>query len=459
MTAKKYHNWRNRLSTANPDQRNTRNLLLFVALAAVLSGTAPVSACRYNVRETGFVYLGIEPYRLFGYIDGETPAKTVTTFKTLAPALLAESNVQFGLLNVDNDPNHKALELLEDPNEQSYPTAVLLCPDGQKMQLNLQEPGGSFEQTLGTQLEKVLSSPMRKEILKQSASHYGAILLIEGPDPNENAQAAKAIQQANKAVEEQLDYLPKPIGTAPVQVTLKADSLAQEDVLLWTLGIEVEDVNAPLAAIFYGRGRWIGPLFRGPQINTENLLSVLYVVGGDCECGLDYRWVQGTMLPAEWDEDVHKLAVESLGFDPDNPMIRMEIGSIISRSLGPYAYRPDPFGYQEIVIESPTPDEGAMTEVEDASIGDQTSSDERQIKPEQRQVTHANAPPVVTQDSDVNAPAKVQAATSRDQAAESEDGGAAAVLLSARVMAGFAVGIVAVVILIGIAVFLRTRQA
>ena len=38
-------------------------------------------ACRYNVRETGFVDLGMDPYVLCLYINKETGADIVNSFK------------------------------------------------------------------------------------------------------------------------------------------------------------------------------------------------------------------------------------------------------------------------------------------------------------------------------------------------------------------------------------------
>jgi hypothetical protein len=142
---------------------------------------------------------------------------------------------------------------------------------------------------------------------------------------------------------------------------MDSNSLADERILLWSIGLEPNDVNEPHAIIIYGRARWIGPLFKGEQITEDDLASVLFVIGADCECGFDYRWLQGTMLPAKWDQKTHERAVESLGFDPESPMIKMEIGSIIGRGMGCYSYpgmppagAPGAYGYQELIIEPET---------------------------------------------------------------------------------------------------------
>ena len=112
----------------------------------------------------------------------------------------------------------------------------------------------------------------------------------------------------------------------------------------------MEDINEPHAAVFYGRGRWIGPLFKADMLNPDHLTELLFVIGADCECGLDHRWLQGTMLPARWDEGLQQKVVESLGFDPESPMVKMEMVSIIRRGMGGFDYPGVPFDYQEIEV-------------------------------------------------------------------------------------------------------------
>ncbi len=456
-----------------------RTFSIILPLLVCLGG-APALACRYNVRETGFVDLGIESYLFVGYVGDSVLEEQVSTFKEVCEEALAESNIQFELVNVDQQKDHKALTLPEFAGADSAPSAVLISPDGQRLAIDITEDGRPFKETLSEALDEITSSPVRTEILEGTAKNYGVVLLIEGPEAKANSDANEAAVEAVKTVESEMEYLPKPIANPPVTVTLDANSLADEKILLWSMGLDVNDVNDALGAIFYGSGRWIGPLFRGSQIEAQNLLSVLYVVGGDCECGLDYRWVQGTMLPVKLSEKVHSLAVESLGFDPENPMIKMEIGSIIGRSLGPYAYQRDPYGYQELVIETDSPEDAAVAELNPAvdtavepdpdveTVTDQVA--ETAAAPDQavetddtiEDIVHAEPNKIIADVNDVPRadalhPADAaNAARSRTNAQTGEDA-QAGTFLSVGVMAGIAVGIFAVVIVIGIAVLVRAR--
>ncbi|MEN6425163.1 MAG: hypothetical protein ABFE13_07360, partial [Phycisphaerales bacterium] len=63
-----------------------------------------------------------------------------------------------------------------------------------------------------------------------------------------------------------------------------------------------------------------------------------------------HRWLQGTMLPARWDESLQQKVAASLGFDPESPMVKMEMVSIVRRGMGGLGYSDAPFGYQEIEV-------------------------------------------------------------------------------------------------------------
>ena len=313
----------------------------------------PAFACRYNVRETGFVDLGLEPYILYSFIDANTPPDFTAAFKEIAQDTLAESNLRVQIIDADRQKDHPAIKLL-DPNDASFPCAVLVSPDGQSLPVSVTKPDKPFKKTVRSAIDEILVSPKRKEILLRVSKAYGIVLLLEGPDAGENEKAQKAASVAVEQVVSQMDYMPKPIAHPPELVVMDANSVANERVLLWSLGLEPNDVNEPVAIVIYGRARWIGPLFKGDEINEDDLASVLFVIGADCECGFDYRWLQGTMLPAKWDQKIHARAVKSLGFDPESPMIKMEISRIIGRGMGGYAYQGTPFGYQELIIEPET---------------------------------------------------------------------------------------------------------
>ncbi len=339
--------------------------LHLLAVSAVLAITSVAPACRYNVRETGFVDLGIEPYRLCLLVDANTPAETAETFLTVAQKTLAETNIRPEIVHIPDQNDHPVVKYARILKIDTYPTAVLvscdhalLPPEKAALVIPIAAPGKPLAETVAAALNRLAASPKREEIIRSVALNYAAVLLFEGPDPNENATARSAAQAACDAIAEQMDFLPKPIANPPALVVVDHNSLDAERILLWsmTLSSGPADVNRPHAAVLYGRARWIGPLFDGPDITAAHLTRILFVVGNDCECGLDYRWLQGTMLPVRWAARTRELVARTLGFDPENPMIQMEMARILGR--GGASYPSTPFGYQELEIEMEPPDAG-----------------------------------------------------------------------------------------------------
>ncbi len=346
--------------------------LILVSWSSLPAGSA--WACRYNVLEVGFIDLGIEPYHLLGYVDQSTPASLVSTFEDQATIALIDTNVKFELVRVERDPNHPALEYLSEHKITEFPAAVLVSPDQQSRAIPLAGPQDSFAARFSAAVESILTSPKRAEVLSRAAATYGVVLLIEGPNEAENDIARIAAQAAVSEVAAQMEFMPKPIAHPPEVVTLKAESLRDEEVLLWSLDLKPEDVNVPCAAVIYSRGRWIGPLFRGEQITQEHLERILFVIGADCECGLDHRWLQGTMVPLRWDQTLQEATAKSLGLDPESPMVKMEMISIIRRGMGGFSAPGIPFGYREVEVgsEVATPIE-FVEEEEEADLPETTA--------------------------------------------------------------------------------------
>ncbi len=335
-------------------------MIKFSRLAAVVClclcfQTAPVWACKYNVRDTGFVDFGDRPYYLFGYVKDDTPADALSVFEQLPLAVLMDSNVRFEIINIDQQKEHGAVKYLDSHNINSFPAAVLVSADGQSLAVEVGKTGQGFKRTLYSAVEDVVSSPKRDEIVEQISEAYAVILLFEGLEQKENEKARQAAVGAIEKMTSQLKFLPKPIANGPVMVVVSREDFAKEQNLLWSLGLDAEKKTEPRAAIIYGRARWIGPLIKAEQITEDILINLLYIIGADCECGLDRRWMQGTMLAVRWDEDARTKAAKNLGFDPESPMIKAEISRIMR--IGTASYPGVPLGYQELVVEFESEDE------------------------------------------------------------------------------------------------------
>jgi hypothetical protein len=403
--------------------------LITAAAGCLVFYVWPADACQYNVREVGFVDVGIEPYRLLVYLPEGVSAGEMSSLKEAMDVALVETNVRFTPVGAGADANQATAELARTHGISRFPAAILVSPDGQSMPVALPEKPAAPAQAIPAALGGVLDSPLRRQILEKCAETYGVVLLIEGPEPQANATAREAITTAIRQIGEQLEFLPtpiksKPITTPPQLVVLDRTSLAREQVLLWTFRLKPEDVNQPRAAVFYGRGRWLGPLFDTETLNAGNLMQLLSVIGGDCECGLDQRWLQGTMLPARWDETLHQKVVQNLGYDPESPMAKMEMVSIIRRGMGGFDYPGVPFEYQEIEV--------GMEETEDSG----QKSGDRDLKPE-AQAAPEPAPPAP------QAPSQTTPPSSK---------------VVGQVLAGSLAGMAALVGVVSLVIVLRARK-
>jgi len=329
-------------------------LVLIICLWGCLH-VHPASACRYNVREVGFVDLAIRPYHFYGYVSEDSPADIITTIEQVSVSALKDSNIKFALIKVGQQKNHPAMKYIDLLRISSFPAFVLVSPEGLSLPIPIMEANRPFKEMLSSTLEDIISSAKREEILEQVSKSYGVVLLMEGKDTEQNKRAKQAISAAVKRVTGQMDKMPKPISHPPEIVVLDFKRLAEEKLLIWSLGLEVEEILTPHAVVLYGRGRWLGPMFEGEGITENNLADVLFIIGADCECGFDHRWLQGTMLPLKWDWNLQVQTAEALGFDPENPMIKTEISRIVRKGYN--YYRQPPSANQRAFAQARSPDQ------------------------------------------------------------------------------------------------------
>ena len=83
-------------------------------------------------------------------------------------------------------------------------------------------------------------------------------------------------------------------------------------------------------AVIYGSGRILGPVLGGTEISKRIMFNLMTVVGADCECGLDHKWILGRMIPLRWEGSIQAELIKFLGFDVESPMIKTEMSQIVS---------------------------------------------------------------------------------------------------------------------------------
>lgn len=345
-------------------------LALALAFACCLLSVAGL-ACRYNVRDVGFVDLETDAYRLWVFAPPEFPAHSLSLLERMPAVALRDCNIRLEVVTAVLATNHPATPHLLPGGEDSMARAVLMSPAGQGLPLALSRRGQPLRQGLAAVLDEIASSPKRDELVAAAGRSFAAVLLIEGAAEEPNHRAREAITTACDAIRDQMQAMPKAIAQPPALVVLEGDALASERILLWSLGLDTVPTPEPRAAIVYGRARWMGPLMKGEEISAPNVTGLLSIIGADCECGLDIAWTLGTRLPVRWEEAHHARVAKALGFDPENPLVKLEVGRIAARSGVPRPARPaDP----TVILSSDPRPHGADSPASAASPGEVADS-------------------------------------------------------------------------------------
>lgn len=295
---------------------------------------APVVAlaCRFNVRDVGFVDLGSKPYQLYCYVNKETPAELVSQIDDISIAALLDSNIQAEVVNVDTAADHPGLAHSVTKKNWKMPFAALVSPEGESIHLPLLARSTTPPESLWSAFESLYESTWRDKVMESVLNTYGAVILLEGADAAENQKARAAAEKSIAAIAQLIrdEKLEKEIKNPPVLHVLSRNDASREGVTLWGMGIDVNEPGAQIAML-YGRGRKIGKTLKGAQLNDQTVHAVLNTIGLSCECGLDRSWMQGGMIPLKWGDDIQSQVAKHLGFDPESPAIKMEMSQILSK--------------------------------------------------------------------------------------------------------------------------------
>lgn len=289
-----------------------------------------VSACEYNVRDIGFVTIELRSYYLYFYIQDDTPQGFIQTIKQTSLTIFEETNVTSEIINVTRQKDHPAMEYCRFWELQSFPAAILVSPDGRSLGLPISTSSKSFSEISEDFSEGIVSSPVREEIRERIVQAYCIILLFEGNNAAENNKIHAELSGAVQKIGGMMKQLPKRIEEPPFITRIPQESFVREKILLWSLNLSEQEINKPQTMIIYGRGRQFGPALIGDQITQREMVNILGMIGLSCECGLDRKWMLGTLLPLRWEQKIQSEVVDHLGFDAENPMVRMEVSQIVS---------------------------------------------------------------------------------------------------------------------------------
>ncbi|MBQ0721794.1 MAG: hypothetical protein KBT89_16530, partial [Gammaproteobacteria bacterium] len=218
-----------------------------------------------------------------------------------------------------------------------FPAVVLVAPDSRMF---------LFE---GNDISKIYSEILESGIGVQLRTVFpdvfAAVLWVGGEDVEKNEIANKKVLQECDAIENIMPSMPKIVRKGPVSITVSKNDFQNEKLLLWSL--EIDSIpKEPIAFVLYGRGRIIGEALNYLQILDGGLYKYMSMIGADCECGLDKKWMLGNQIPLLWDKESRQYLARVVGFDVDNPMILAEMSRILAKeslsgATGSVAFAPE----------------------------------------------------------------------------------------------------------------------
>ncbi len=280
------------------------------------------NACRFTVREIGFSTLAHDIYTLV-VIDQH--ANALDPKWQNIRSKLDDSNIKLTVLHPVKDREHPLVKQLIN-RKLSLPELVLFAPDGRMLKLKVND--------LSNEVDRVLNSPIRSSLGKDFTEVFSVILMVDGKDETKNEAVARKIESDFERIENILPYMPKQVRNGPVSVRISANDFQSEKVLLWSLGID-ELPDEPVAFVLYGRGRIMGGAVNATEISEGRIYSYMSMIGADCECGLDRKWMLGNQIPLLWPSESRQQLADEVGFDVDNPMILAEMSRILAKETNP----------------------------------------------------------------------------------------------------------------------------
>ena len=296
----------------------------FFVLILCMGIAAEMLACRFTVREIGFSSLEQDLYSLVTIDESINPQNASWNEIRLR---LQDSNIRLVMLNPTTDKAHPFVKKASEA-DITFPANLLVAPDGRILLLDRQD--------LRALVDVVLDSPLRARLRTDSPEIYSTVIWIESSDEAKNAMVASLIEKACDEISNLIPQMPKRIKRGPVALKISRNEFTIEKILLWALDVE-EVPEEPVAYVIYGRGRLMGERISFDAIKENRLFRLMTMIGADCECGLDRKWMLGRQIPLLWPADVRRQLVDETGFDVDNPMILAEMSFILARQPNPDA--------------------------------------------------------------------------------------------------------------------------
>ena len=291
----------------------THKIIIIVLLLCMYATSS--YACRYTIREIGFSTLSRVTYVLYR-VDANS-----SIFPKQQALGFSDSNITPLALQLTTDSKNPIVRFVK-ANNLKLPAYVLMDQNNRMLSL----PTDNYENGIE---KNSLFSPIQNRMVSELPNIYATVILVEGRNSEENKNAISSVSKACERLVNVIPNMPKMVEEGPNMAVITKDNFEEEKTLLWSLGIEEIPLN-PIAFIVYGRGRIMGEKIDYKDMKSDTVFKLLSIIGADCECGLDRKWMLGYQVPLNWPKKVGQLLNDKLGFDVDNPMILAEMSRILA---------------------------------------------------------------------------------------------------------------------------------
>jgi hypothetical protein len=285
-------------------------------------------ACQYTVRDIGFVDLRGAEYVLV--VKAPTIFSQQQNGKLGDWSFLDDTNI--GLLYDWTDAPTIAAD------QPLRCTVELVDSKGRRLTLGNFEVSGKTNERASDELsvskqvfQRLFETPGMRALTERTLTSFSQIVLFESTDSAQNSLALLEVEKAAAAIKRIEPMLPRPLARPVEIVRIRPPSLADEPLLAWTFGIASDSRAQPVVGVVYGKSKLAGPVLRGEEIVTRELLGQLALIGESCECETDRSWNEELILPGYWPSQFRSNAASTLGFDPDSPLVQAEVARIVSR--------------------------------------------------------------------------------------------------------------------------------
>ncbi|MBJ6369073.1 hypothetical protein [Snuella sedimenti] len=308
-----------------------KQILQLTFIVISLFSVQQIEACRYTVREIGYSDLGECQFQLYMFVPEGFDGEVIKTFKQLGYATFLDTNIAFHVIDVSANPEDKRVRYLKDHKLLRDRPMLMLVSPLEKTKLITLEDDFSKE-AIWEVFERVINSDLQRKLSKDLVDSYAVVLLLHGDNDTENRRVRREVDKAVADIKQVMPAMAKKVDL-PIKIyELSLKDRLEEQLLLWSTGIPIDDRSSKVISVF-GRGRMMGQPLADSAITRERLFKQLSIVGADCECGLDRKWLLGTILPLRWSAENKQNVANALGFDVENPIVKSEMSQIMSIDL------------------------------------------------------------------------------------------------------------------------------